>query len=399
MYASNRLIKQKTSRKHLAKQLQASLAVLNYPISVDGDFGGNTVKAVKQFQENNKLDADGIVGQSTWVCLYKKTAECLSKLTYPKALTEKEKEVFDTENKLFTEIKPDSSSEDSVKWVQSLKYLITDDAQVNGQYDQDTQDFITNLQKECKINADGCVDETTWQELFQKGLVTINQITTLFLSDDMILQVANEEDLDPAAIKAVIKVESRGTGFYEDRRPLILFEGHILWRELKKVGIDPAKHQKGNEDILYPRWTKSHYTGRADGEYKRLEKAKKIHEDAALRSASWGMFQIMGFNHESSGFDQVKGFVDTMHANEYEQIKAFINFLHSENIYQYLKNKDWAGFARRYNGPAFRKNEYDTKLQVAFDKHASGARGDDQVEVIITEYTQQLMEAYAELTQ
>lgn len=396
MYASIRLIKQKTSRKHLAKQLQASLAVLNYPISVDGDFGGNTAKTVKQFQEENKLTADGIVGQSTWLCLYKKTAECLSRLTYPKALAEKEKDVYGTENTLFTEIKPDNSSEASVKWVQALQYLITDDAQVNGQYDKDTQDFVTDLQKECQIDADSCVDEATWQELFQKGLVTINQITTLFLNDDIIIQVAKEEDLDPAAIKAVIKVESRGTGFYEDKRPLILFEGHIFWRELDKVGIDPAKHRQGNDDILYPSWTKVHYTGRANGEYKRLEKAMKIHEDAALRSASWGMFQIMGFNHTPSGFPDVKSFVEHMSATEYEQIKAFIKFLHSENIYPYLKKKDWANFARRYNGAAYKKNGYDDKLQVAYDKNVGmNARGgDDQVDVLVQEYTNRYEQAH-----
>jgi hypothetical protein len=36
-----------------------------------------------------------------------------------------------------------------------------------------------------------------------------------------------------------------------------------------------------------------------------------------------------------------------------------------------LPKKRWADFAKKYNGPAYRKNNYDTKLQAAYEK-ASG---------------------------
>jgi uncharacterized protein YxeA len=88
-----------------------------------------------------------------------------------------------------------------------------------------------------------------------------------------------------------------------------------------------------------------------------------------------------------------------MYASEYEHIKAFINFLKKENIYRHLKAKNWAKFARRYNGPAYKKNGYDWKLQVAFDKNSSGARGaENQVDVIVNEYAQQLSDAFDELS-
>jgi len=38
-----------------------------------------------------------------------------------------------------------------------------------------------------------------------------------------------------------------------------------------------------------------------------------------------------------------------------------------------LIRHDWAGFARGYNGPAFRQNRYDEKLSAAYAFHSKGA--------------------------
>lgn len=193
-------------------------------------------------------------------------------------------------------------------------------------------------------------------------------------------------------------MESGGAGFYSNGHLKLLFEGHIFWRQLKKVGINPALLEATHEDIIYQRWTKAHYTGHATGEYNRLERAKAIHKEAALKSASWGMFQIMGFNAKVSGFDQVTEFVDRMAEGENRQLDVFFAFLHHENIFKYLKNKDWAGFARHYNGSQFKKNRYDAKLQIAFDK-ADGTRArsaDGSLEaIVINAYSDQLEAAFA----
>src|ERR1041385_637456 len=98
---------------------------------------------------------------------------------------------------------------------------------------------------------------------------------------------------EAAAVKAVNQVEARGNGF-KNGKPKILFEGHIFWKQLLKIGIDPKTIQIGNEDILYPIWdpVKVRPFYNMD-QYVRLDKAKMINEDAALKSASWGAFQIM----------------------------------------------------------------------------------------------------------
>ncbi len=60
----------KGSKGEAVKRLQENLQQMGYdPGTVDGIFGPNTVKAVKHFQTDYGLDADGIVGPKTWEAL------------------------------------------------------------------------------------------------------------------------------------------------------------------------------------------------------------------------------------------------------------------------------------------------------------------------------------------
>ena len=61
------------------------------------------------------------------------------------------------------------------------------------------------------------------------------------MDNDTIKKVAKANNLEPAAIKAVVVVESGGNGFISDGKPKLLFEGHIFWNQLIKIGIDPNK--------------------------------------------------------------------------------------------------------------------------------------------------------------
>lgn len=190
------------------------------------------------------------------------------------------------------------------------------------------------------------------------------------MDNDTIKKVAKANNLEPAAIKAVVIVESGGSGFINGTtKPKILFEGHIFWNQLIKVGIDPNKIIKGNENIIYSKWTKIYYS---EDQYLRLEKAKKINIDAALKSTSWGLFQIMGFNHASCGYNNVTDYVNDMYIDEQHQLQAFINFIKNDssgNKYKALQNKDWATFAKLYNGSSYALNQYDIKLKKNYDEN------------------------------
>jgi hypothetical protein len=94
-----------------------------------------------------------------------------------------------------------------------------------------------------------------------------------------------------------------------------------------------------------------------------------LDRNAALKSASWGRFQIMGFNHVLAGHPTVDLFVDAMHRSESAHLDAFGAFLRSTGLADSLKNKDWAKFAKGYNGPAYADNKYDIKLEHAYAKY------------------------------
>ena len=188
------------------------------------------------------------------------------------------------------------------------------------------------------------------------------------LTENDFQRVADWLGIEVAVVKAIQAVEAGGCGgFVAPGRPVILFGGHIFWRELKKRGLNPERHIAGNENILYPKWEKGHYYSGMK-EYERLEKAREIHKEAADASTSWGMFQVMGFNYAMCGYGSVEEMVKDMCAGEDKQLEAFARFVKFAKLQSCLEQEDWAGFARRYNGPGYAQNQYDKKLEEAYRK-------------------------------
>jgi LysM repeat protein len=168
--------------------------------------------------------------------------------------------------------------------------------------------------------------------------------------------------VDVAAIKAVANVEAPGSGFLPDGRPKILFEAAQFGR------LTGDRYNSSHPNISSAKWDRSLYVGGA-GEYKRLEEAKGLNETAALQAASWGRFQIMGFNHKTAGYANVQDFVKAMQHSEGKQLDAFVNFIKADPaMHSALKKHDWANFAQAYNGPGYAANNYDTKIAAEYNK-------------------------------
>jgi len=169
-----------------------------------------------------------------------------------------------------------------------------------------------------------------------------------------------------AAIKSVAEVESSGNGMLSDSQAKILFEPHIFWKQLRRLNIDPQSIPDAS-DILYPVWGTKPY-GKVSAQPQRLERAIAINREAALMSASYGRFQIMGFNFSTAGYNDIEEFYAAMNSGEDEQLKAFTTYIKNTHLDDELRNLDWKGFARGYNGAAYAKNNYDKKLAAAYAK-------------------------------
>jgi hypothetical protein len=184
-------------------------------------------------------------------------------------------------------------------------------------------------------------------------------------------EAAEKLSTEVAVVKAVAEVESGGNGFLSSGEPKILFEPHVFWKELRRVGIDPKIHIKGNEDILYPVWKTKPY-GPTSHQHSRLERATKIHRDAALKSASWGRFQIMGYNYKLAGYPTLQDFINAMYKSEDDHLNAFLNYIRNTFLDDELREKDWKGLALGYNGKYYYINNYDKKLAAAYKKFKLG---------------------------
>jgi N-acetyl-anhydromuramyl-L-alanine amidase AmpD len=60
----------KSHGDYVTRMIQNRLKALNYPITVDGDFGPSTRNWVALFQSRHHLAADGVVGALTWTALF-----------------------------------------------------------------------------------------------------------------------------------------------------------------------------------------------------------------------------------------------------------------------------------------------------------------------------------------
>lgn len=168
-----------------------------------------------------------------------------------------------------------------------------------------------------------------------------------------------------AVIRAVAQVESGGrSGFLADKRPKILFESR--WFHKLTGGQYDATHQ----DISTPTWVRNYRGG--GGEYERLAQALALDREAALKSASWGKFQILGANHAVVGFPTAESYVAAQLDSEGAHLEAFVGFVMSNRLDDELRDRRWADFARGYNGPGYRENRYDEKLATAYAKFSGG---------------------------
>jgi hypothetical protein len=171
--------------------------------------------------------------------------------------------------------------------------------------------------------------------------------------------IARELAIEEAVILTVREIESSGDPFIAGR-PTILFEPH---RFSKATG---RRFDATHPTVSYPKWDRTRYPKTQDGRYAQLLDAVGLDVDAAFASASWGGFQVLGENYAACGYSSPWIFAWTQSQSEGDQLVAFAHFIERRGLVPALRAKDWAKFARGYNGTAFALNNYDRRLAAAY---------------------------------
>ena len=179
--------------------------------------------------------------------------------------------------------------------------------------------------------------------------------------------MANEAKIEPAALLAIAEVESGGRALHNvngGKEPAIRFEGHYFDRRLsgrlreyaRSNGLSaPIAGRIRNPKSQGERWLL-------------LERAMGLNKKAALESASWGLGQVMGAHWEWLGYATVDDLVAEARGSVAGQARLMLRFIEKAELLEVLKARNWREFARRYNGPAFARNEYDKRMAEAYQR-------------------------------
>ena len=187
------------------------------------------------------------------------------------------------------------------------------------------------------------------------------------ITDTQIRVQATALGIEPAALKAVLEVETRGSGFNNDGTPIILYERHKFYSGLRAINwiTKSDAWSKAYPDLCNP---KPGGYGKESEQHSKLERAANLNREVALESCSWGLGQVMGYHWKSLGYASIQDFVNAMYKDEASQLDAVCRFIEVNGLIGALKRKDWAAFARGYNGMNYAINKYDTKLDNSYAK-------------------------------
>lgn len=190
--------------------------------------------------------------------------------------------------------------------------------------------------------------------------------TIITLTEEDFQEVARRLGVEVAAIKAVVDIEAGQShqGFAAPGKPLINFDLTMFRRFASKRGVNLSRYSKSHAVVF------SASRGSQTRAHNRLDAAMSINPHAAIEGTFWGMFQIGGFNWKKCGAESLEDFVAKMSCSERAQLDMFAEFIINAGLLKALREKNWASFARGYNGPGYAKRGYDTRMAQAYARHS-----------------------------
>jgi hypothetical protein len=227
---------------------------------------------------------------------------------------------------------------------------------------------LESFQKESGLPVTGVYDAPT-------QAILAPFIASKYLTQASYNQAAQDLGTDAATVQTVCQVETSGAGFFNNGQCTILFERAQFYRTLLTVLPQATVDQISNSNPNLVSSATGGYQG-GSAEWTRLQGAQAIcsqygvSPDLALRCASWGLFQIMGYYYVQCGYSNIEAFVAAMQVNELNQLEAFVSYvkdMNGGNMQHALVAHNWVSFALQYNGSnEHAQNNYDGKLASAY---------------------------------
>lgn len=171
--------------------------------------------------------------------------------------------------------------------------------------------------------------------------------------------------IETAALLAVAEVEAAGkvTASVNGRQePLIRWEGHYFDKRLKGIAREHAR-AKG---LAHPKAGGVKNPKAQRSRWKILREAMAIDSRAALESISIGIGQVMGAHWKTLGYASPEAMFDKAREGAAGQLELMVRYIEKFGLVDELQRLDFTAFARGYNGPAFKKNAYHTKMAKAY---------------------------------
>lgn len=166
-------------------------------------------------------------------------------------------------------------------------------------------------------------------------------------------------------IEAVAKVESAGSGWFNNGLVKILYERHYFYKFVMKsinwlsFGQLAAPSSGG--------YTVDVDSNGINDNWDKLAAAVCINPDAALQSVSIGSFQVMGKWYKDCGYEHPLDMLWDARNSEFAHWKMLAGFIKANGLIKAFKQvstdpKTCVPFVKAYNGPAWEKNDYANKL-------------------------------------
>ena len=314
------------------KKLQKALKILGYyDGDIDGDYGKGTTAAVKAYQEDNKLEADGVAGRSTVKSIFGSCAKTSmnaelngssvkrSGSSSSSSGTSKYKTVDSIAEigSAPSPTKEGSSGTNVVKLQQALEYLGYYDGAIDGDYGAGTVAAVKKFQSKRGLKADGVAGVGTLKVIFgssaykssstsssktyktetldwfkdngtkvipKNARFTIKDVGTGKTFEAVRWSGSNHIDAEPrtASDTKTMKAIYGGSWSWRRRPILVLYNGHVYAASMNGMPHGTATISGNNFNghfCIHFKNSKTHETNRVDGD----------HQDAVRRAtkATW----------------------------------------------------------------------------------------------------------------